>query len=486
MRKFIFVTGEKDNEKEKCLVSASVSLLLESRGFKLSMRKLSSLLNVDFAITDPNKCGEVFVTSDGTETDGDIGLFERFVSAEADSSSFITLGKLLRIVTGKERTGDFLGEPVRLIPHVTDEVMDFITASSVKPDDIVVVLVGGAFGEAETIPFFETIGLAKKRLGIENVLHIHVAGGGDRPLCDLTVSKAAGCDSINENYIYAGEDSYGLELPLVLEKAGLAAKIIKKLSLADFKSNLSAWREMTESLKNRKKSVNIKIVSKYSPENGSCQSLSEAVSDAFAAEGLEACIDFLVSSDITDDTAEVLLGKADGIIVADGRGREGTDGMFDAARFARERDIPFLGIGLGMHMAVVEFAANVLGMKGATSAEFSSSAPYLVVVRSDEFRVGSYRCTAVRNSKIFFAYDRELFEERHRQSYVINNAYRNKFENGGLCFVATSRDGKICEAVELTDKKWFLGVQFRPEFMSGPVKPHPVLRSFAKAAASMV
>jgi len=512
MRKYIFVTGGAVSDLGKTTLAASIGLLLSSRGFKVVNKKLNPCINISLGTLDPALSGEVYVNADGSEADLSLGFYERFTGEKQSRNSFATAGSLYWSVINKERMGSFLGEIVTISSHVADEIRNFVFSSD---GDVVIVEVGGTVGDIESVHFLDAVGKVKEAKGAENVMYVHVENipqmveSEDEKLVALNrsvsvllergiqpdmivcrteehleeslISKISIFSNLSKEEIVEWKRAGVLyETPFILEKDGLATGILKKLSIQDFKPKLDSWKELVSNFQKAENEVKIALVGKYASLRSAYQSVKEALECAAALNGVKISIGWIDSNDIDSKNVSLLFDRADGIIIPDGKGRSGSEGMMLAAAFAREKDIPLFAIGQGMHMMLTEFASSCMGLKGAGSTEISDT-PYPVVIES-EMQAREKRIKIIRGTKIFSAYGRELFYERCRHKYIVNSAYKEKFEEAGMYFVGTAADSKECEAVEIPDKSFYIGVQFNPEFSSSPVKVHPLFAEFIKEA----
>ncbi len=535
--KFIIVTGGVLSSLGKGLASASIGALLESRGLTVTIQKLDPYINVDPGTMNPFQHGEVFVTDDGSETDLDLGHYERFTHAKLGKDNNFTTGQIYDSVITRERRGDYLGGTVQVIPHITDEIKKSIklVADGV---DIVIVEIGGTIGDIESLPFLEAIRQFKADVGKENILYIHLtlvpyittAGElktkptqhsvkelrsiGIQPdilLCrtdrylpkNIKTKISLFCNVDVDAVITAKDVQCIYEVPLIFHKEGLDDKIVELLHIWTRAPKLDAWEELVEKYKNPKYSVNIAIVGKYVDLTESYKSLNEALSHGGVSNDCKVNLIFVDSEKIDDDNCAATLGIADGILVPGGFGSRGIEGKICAVKYARENKIPFFGICLGMQAAVIEFARNVAGMPDAHSSEFDEKTPHPVIYlmlewyddktktmqmrdkNSDKgatMRLGAYPCKIQQKTFAFKAYCKENISERHRHRYEFNNEYKDKLEESGLVMSGTSPNGELIEIVEIKDHPWFLGCQFHPEFKSRPMDPHPLFKDFIKAS----
>jgi len=535
--KYIFTTGGVLSSLGKGLASAAIGALLESRGLSVTIQKLDPYINVDPGTMNPFQHGEVFVTDDGAETDLDLGHYERFTRAKLGRDNNFTTGKIYHAVITKERRGDYLGGTVQVIPHITDEIKNSIklVADSV---DVVIVEIGGTIGDIESLPFLEAIRQFRADVGRENTLYIHLTlvpymgtsgelktkptqhsvkelrGIGIQPdilLCrtdrylssDIKKKIALFCNVSADAVITAKDVDCIYEVPLVFHKEGLDNKIVELLHIWTRAPRLEAWEAFVEKYRSSEDSVNIAIVGKYVDLIESYKSLNEALYHGGVANDCRSNLLFVDSETIDADTCSDVLSEADAILVPGGFGSRGIEGKICAARHARENGIPYFGICLGMHIAVVEFARHVLGLEKANSEEFDPATPdpviYLMQAWYDEqsgtlqrrdrdsdkggtMRLGAYACRLAEESLAYKAYGRRDISERHRHRYEFNNAYREAMEQNGLLVSGVSPNGELVEITELKEHPWYLSCQFHPEFKSRPMNPHPLFRDFIRAA----
>ncbi len=528
--KYIFVTGGVVSGLGKGITAASLGRLLKSKGYKVISQKLDPYINVDPGTMSPYQHGEVFVTEDGAETDLDLGHYERFIDENLNKFSNLTTGKVYWSVLNKERHGDYLGETIQVIPHITNEIKNFIYSVGKKAEaDIVITEIGGTTGDIESQPFLEAIRQLSLEVGRENALFIHVTfipylvGSGEyksKPTqhsvkelrsmgiapdiivarCDMPVP-----DSIREKislFCNVKPDCVInnitmpilYEAPQMLEESNFSSIVCRELGLEDKPADMREWEEMTERIKNSDKEVTIALVGKYVQLHDAYLSVAEALKHGGWENGANVNIEWVDSETLTPDTVEDILGKCDGILVPGGFGNRGIEGKITAIKFARENDIPFLGICLGMQMAVVEFARNVIGLRNANSSEFVPEGDCSVIhwmpdQRGDiqmggTMRLGAYPCSIKPGTELERAYGKSDIAERHRHRYEFNNLYRDKFKEAGMVFSGLSPDERLVEAVELPEKTFFVGVQYHPEFKSRPNHAHPLFRELIKAALS--
>ncbi|MFH1154259.1 MAG: CTP synthase [Pseudomonadota bacterium] len=535
--KYIFVTGGVLSSLGKGLASAAIGLLLEARGLSVTIQKLDPYINVDPGTMNPFQHGEVFVTDDGTETDLDLGHYERFTHAKLGKNNNFTTGKIYYSVITKERRGEYLGGTVQVIPHITDEIKRSICLVS-KDADVVIVEIGGTIGDIESLPFLEAIRQFKSDVGRNNVINIHltlvpyIATAGelktkptqhsvkelrsigiqpdillcrtDRYLSPELKAKIALFCNIEPDSVFTAKDVDCIyEVPLVYNKEGLGDKILQKLNIWARAPRLDEWREIVEKLKNPRFAVTIAIVGKYVDLTESYKSLNEALAHGGISNDARVNLVFVDSSALTEDNLDEKLGSVDGILVPGGFGSRGVEGKILAVKYARENKVPFFGICLGMQIAVIELARNVAGLEDAHGEEFDEHTPYPVIYLMKEWydertkkvekrdelsdkggtmRLGAYPCVLVPDTFAMAAYRTPEISERHRHRYEFNNTYKEALEKAGLVISGLSPDKELVEIVELKDHPWFLGCQFHPEFKSRPANPHPLFREFIRAA----
>jgi len=528
--KFIFITGGVVSSLGKGITAASLGRLLKSRGLKVAIQKFDPYINVDAGTMSPYQHGEVFVTEDGAETDLDLGHYERFVDINLTKSSNVTAGKVYWSVISKERRGDYLGGTVQVIPHVTNEIKERIYQVAEETDpDVVITEIGGTVGDIESLPFLEAIRQLKSDIGRERVLYIHVtlvpylkAAGeaktkptqhsvkelrsigiqpdiivcrSERPLSQEMAEKIAlFCDIEKEAVIQAVDAESIYEVPLMMEKEGLDRIVVEKLGLRCGPPQLDDWRAMVTRMKNPKYQVTIALVGKYITLPDAYLSVVEALRHGGLVHEVAVDIRWIYSGDLTPLGIEEALEGCAGILVPGGFGERGIEGKILAAQWAREKGIPYLGICLGMQLAVVEFARHVCGLEGAHSAEFDPSTPYPVIDLLPEqkevenlggtMRLGAYPCLVKEGTRAWEAYNEAIVYERHRHRYEFNNVYRGILTSKGLVISGTSPDGSLVEIVEMKDHPWFVACQFHPEFKSRPNRPHPLFRDFIGAAVA--
>ncbi len=524
--KFIFVTGGVVSSLGKGLTSASLGALLENRGLKITHLKLDPYINVDPGTMSPFQHGEVYVTDDGGETDLDLGHYERFSSAKMSRNNNATTGLIYQNVINKERHGEYLGKTVQVIPHITDEIKRFINTAA-DGNDLIIVEVGGTVGDIESLPFLEAIRQMKYDVGSDNALYIHLTlvpyiatahevktkptqhsvmklreigiqpdiliCRTDRQLTKEIKDKIALFCSVEPGAVFTAADVGTIyELPLALHEEGLDDRVAELLNIWSRAPRLERWERIVRAVKHPTSEARIAIVGKYVDQTESYKSLNEALVHGGIAHECRVNIDYIDSSTIESKGAEALLGAADAILVPGGFGIRGTQGKIEAVRFARERKVPFFGICLGLQMAAIEFARNVLGLEGANSVEFDEDTNHPVVslmadqktvtAKGGTMRLGAYACTLKPGSLAHRLYGREEISERHRHRYEVNNEYRKRFEEKGLIASGINQDLGLVEILELAGHPHFLGCQFHPEFQSKPFQAHPLFAGFVGAA----
>jgi CTP synthase len=528
MAKYIFVTGGVVSSVGKGIAVASIGRLLKSRDVPVSVQKLDPYLNVDPGTMSPYQHGEVFVTTDGAETDLDLGHYERFIDTDLTAASNVTSGQIYSAVIAGERRGDFLGGTIQVIPHVTNEIKRRIReVPQISKAQVVIVEVGGTVGDIESQPFLEAIRQMRNEVGRDNVLYIHVTylpfiattkelktkptqhsvnelrRIGIQPdiiLCraDYPISQALRdkislfCDVEKDAVIPMVTAETIYEVPIILEEYGLSNLISSRLRLNTGKADLSEWRQMVERMKTPKESINIALVGKYVELEDAYFSVRESLCHAGLYHDRHINIVWIQSEDLERGVNENLLGRVHGIIVPGGFGNRGIEGMITTASYARHNNIPYLGLCLGMQVMVIEFGRYALANKQANSTEFNSRTPYPVIdlmpdqrhinEKGGTMRLGIYPCHLVPGTKAAAAYRQEIVYERHRHRYEFNNQYRELFEKKGMVFSGLSPDGSLVEIAELKDHPWMVACQFHPEFRSRPNRPHPLFVSFIGAA----
>ncbi len=529
MTKHIFVTGGVVSSLGKGLTSASIGMLLEQRGLRVRMQKLDPYINVDPGTMSPYQHGEVYVLDDGSETDLDLGHYERFTSSPLTRDCNYTTGQIYLSVIEKERKGLFLGKTVQVIPHITNEIKSVIKRMGGDDVDVVITEIGGTVGDIESLPFLEAIRQFSLDVGRENCLYLHLtlvpylkaadelktkptqhSVGQLREIgiqpdvlvcrCEHSISReerekiALFCNVPTEAVIEEKDKDFSIyEVPLSLVENKLDELIVRKLGLSGAKAlDISPWTDLLHRLRNPRHEVAIAVVGKYAEHKDAYKSIYEAIDHAGIHHQAQVRIGRIQSADIEREGAERLLSGYHGILVPGGFGERGIEGKVQAIRFARERGIPFFGICLGMQCAVIEYGRNVIGLDGAHSSEFDKDTRHPVICLLDEqqnvtqmggtMRLGSQPAKLDRHSVAGKAYGTELIHERHRHRYEFNNLYRQQYEANGVRFAGTSPDGGLVEIVELPDHPWFVAVQFHPEFKSKPLQAHPLFAGFVGAA----
>ena len=525
--KYVFVTGGVVSGLGKGICAASLGRLLKQRGLRVKNQKFDPYLNVDPGTMSPYQHGEVFVTDDGAETDLDLGHYERFVDESLSGASSVSAGKIYWNVLNRERQGAYLGGTVQIIPHVTDEIKRCIYQMESEDIDVLISEIGGTVGDIESQPFLEAIRQVAVEKGRQNVLYIHVPlivqipGSGElksKPtqhsvkellsvgiqpdilVCrtDAEISedvrhKIALFCNVEPDCVIQNLTAQTLyEAPLLLEREGLADCVCRKLGLGNVQPDLTEWTAMVRRIKAAKRHVRIALVGKYIQLHDAYLSVSESLFHAAAANDAVCDIKWVDSEELTQENINDVLGDCEGILVPGGFGDRGIEGMILAARYAREKDVPYLGICLAMQIAVIEFARNVVGWADANSAEFTSSSLHPVIdlmpeqqgitAKGGTMRLGQYPCALDKESKAYELYGEETVYERHRHRYELNNDFREELCEKGLRLAGLSPDGRLVEVVENPANRWFVAAQFHPEFKSRPNKPQPLFYGFVKAA----
>ena len=527
--KFIFVTGGVVSSLGKGITAASLGRLLKSRGLRVSMQKFDPYINVDPGTMNPYQHGEVFVTDDGAETDLDLGHYERFIDENLTQAANVTSGRVYDTVITRERKGEYLGATIQVIPHITDEIKRRMLAVSLREDapDVVITEIGGTVGDIESLPFLEAARQLKNEVGRENVLYIHVTlvpyisaagelktkptqhsvkeltGLGIQP--DIIVCRSekaltrdvrakiglfcnipADCvfENLNARSIY--------EVPLMIHEEGMDERVCRLLGIPAPEADLTEWRSMVERLLTPERDVRIAIVGKYVELPDAYLSIVEALTHGGIAHHAKVRVEWVAAESVTPENAAEKLAGCGGVLVPGGFGERGLEGKIAAVQYAREHGVPFLGICLGMQMAVVEYARHVLGLTGAHTSEVDPNTPYPVIdlmpdqqhidEKGGTMRLGKYPCCLSRDSVAFAAYGEENIFERHRHRYEFNNAYRDLFVEGGMRIGGVNPERDLVEIIELPNHPWFVGVQYHPELRSRPNRPHPLFREFVGAA----
>jgi len=526
MTKYIFITGGVLSGLGKGIAAASIGLLLESHGYKITIQKLDPYLNVDPGTMNPYQHGEVYVTDDGAETDLDLGHYERFTSTKTSKSHNWTAGKIYESIIRKERKGVFLGKTVQVIPHVTDEIKNAFSAVA-DENDIVIVEIGGTVGDIESLPFLEATRQMRLSLGLENSLFVHLTlipfiktsgelktkptqhsvkelrAIGIQPdilLCrtdrflttDLKAKISLFTNVPLEAVITAKDADNIYEIPLFFAREGLDKIILKQLRLPQKKGNLGRWKAMVRKMKTARDEVEIALVGKYAGLQDSYLSLKQALSHGGLAHRLKVNIHWIEAEDMESGKVEKILGEIDGVLVPGGFGVRGIEGKIRAVNFARKNNIPFFGICLGMQCAAIEFARNVALLRGANSTEFDPHTPHKIFFKWRELkgdhdlggtmRLGQFLCSLEKSSLAYKAYRESDIYERHRHRYEFNPEYEAILAKQGLFFSGKNPKYDLVEIIEIKDHPWFLGCQFHPEFKSKPLIPHPLFKSFIGAS----
>ena len=532
MTKYIFVTGGVVSGLGKGITAASLGRLLKSRGLKVAAQKLDPYINVDPGTMSPYQHGEVYVTEDGAETDLDLGHYERFIDEDLNQFSHLTTGKVYSNVISRERQGGYLGSTVQTIPHITDEIKRFIYAVGRRTAaDVVITEIGGTIGDIESQPFIEAIREVGLEVGRDNALYVHVTlvpylkasgehkskptqhsvkelqGMGispnvivlrvDEKIEDQSIfTKIAHFCNVKEDCVIENLTLPNLyEAPLMLEEAGLSRIVCRELHIDAPEADLTEWRQMVDRIHRPTRSVKIALVGKYVQLHDAYLSVAEALRHAGYPLGSRVDIEWIDSETLTPENCAAVLSDAQGIIVPGGFGPRGIEGMIAAARFAREHNIPYLGICLGMQIAVIEFARHAAGLSAANSHEFDENSPHQVIHfmpdqsedidKGGTLRLGRFPCVLAPGTRISACYGQSEISERHRHRYEFNNAYRQPLTDAGLCLCGLSPDGRLVETVELPAHPFYIGVQFHPEFKSRPNKPHPLFVGFVRSALAL-
>ncbi|PRR80415.1 CTP synthase [Clostridium liquoris] len=526
--KYVFVTGGVVSSLGKGITAASLGRLLKNRGLKVSIQKFDPYINIDPGTMSPYQHGEVFVTEDGAETDLDLGHYERFIDENLSKNNNVTTGKIYLSVINKERKGDYLGGTVQVIPHITNEIKQRVYRVGKEKDlDVVITEIGGTVGDIESLPFLEAIRQIKYDVGRENVCFIHVTlvpylkkSGelktkptqhsvkelrsigiqpdiivcrSEKPISKELKSKIGLFCNVKQDYVIQNLDAENLyEVPLMLHKEGLDNLICEKFNLGCKDIDNAQWEAMVNKIKNLSKKVTIALVGKYVELHDAYISVVESLNHGGYANDANVEIKWINSVDINKNNVGEFLKDVDGILVPGGFGDRGIEGKIESIRWARENNVPLLGICLGMQCAVIEFARNVLGYKDAHSSEIDPATKYPVIdlmpdqkdvdEKGGTMRLGVYPCKLLKGSKAFEAYGEEIIYERHRHRYEFNNQYKKALVEAGLTISGTSPDGRLVEIVEVKDHPWFVAVQFHPELKSRPNRPHPLFREFIKAS----
>jgi CTP synthase len=532
MAKYIFVTGGVVSSVGKGITVASIGTILKSRKIRVSAQKLDPYLNVDPGTMSPYQHGEVFVTRDGAETDLDLGNYERFIDIELTADSNVTSGQIYSAVIAKERRGDFLGGTIQVVPHVTTEIKNrFKRLAEKSQADVVIIEVGGTVGDIEGQPFLEAIRQMRNDVGRDNVLFIHVTllpyisttkelktkptqhsvnelrrigiqpdiiiCRSDYPISDSIRNKISlFCDVERQAVIPLPTVQTIYEVPLILEEEGIGKLLVKKLGLKKRRTDLNKWRQMVSCLKEPCETVTIALVGKYVELEDAYYSVREALCHAGLYHNRNINLQWIHSEELEKEGGENLLRQAQGIIVPGGFGLRGIEGMIKAAKYARKNEIPYLGLCLGMHVMVIEFARHVLGVNTPHSAEFDEATPHPVIdllpeqlkvkEKGGTMRLGIYPCKLVTGSRAAAAYKQDLIHERHRHRYEFNNDYREILAKAGMVYSGLSPDENLVEVCEIDNHPWMVSCQFHPEFGSRPGRSHPLFRDFIGVAKDVL
>lgn len=529
--KYIFVTGGVTSSLGKGIIASSLAKLLQSRGFSVTIQKFDPYINIDPGTLNPYEHGECYVTDDGAETDLDLGHYERFLNMPTSQANNVTTGRIYNSVITKERRGDYLGKTVQVIPHITDEIKrNFTRLGETGNYDIVITEIGGCVGDIESLPFIEAVRQMKWDMGTENVIVIHLtlvpylksAGelktkptqhsvktlleSGIQPdilVCrtehplpvDIRKKMALFCN-VHLNSVIESLDAETIyDVPLLMKKEKLDERALEKLGLShDREPDIEAWKDFLGRLKNPTEEITIGLVGKYVELHDAYKSIAEGFVHAGAYNECKVHIRWIQSETLLSHSYTHILDELDGIVVAPGFGERGIEGKINAVRYARERQVPFFGICLGMQCAVVEFARNVLGITGACSREMNANAEHAVIdlmedqkkvtAKGGTMRLGAFPCDLKKGSKVSQVYEKTRISERHRHRYEFNNTYLEAFENAGMVASGINPDNKLVEIIELKDHPWFIGTQFHPELKSTVMNPHPLFTNFVKAAVT--
>lgn len=526
--KYIFVTGGVISSLGKGIIASSLGKLLQARGYKVTIQKLDPYINIDPGTLNPYEHGECYVTVDGHEADLDLGHYERFLNEPTHRDNNITTGRIYQNVINKERRGDYLGKTVQIVPHITDEIRRNIKLLGAKYDyDFVITEIGGTVGDIESLPFIESVRQLRWELGSKNCYCIHltyvpyVAAAGEvktKPTQhsvknlqssgvqpdmlvlrtehslnkDILKKVALFCNVDSDAVIQSVDVSTIYEVPLKMQEQAMDEIVLRKLGIpVASKPEMKPWRAFLDKKKNAKDTIKIGLVGKYVELPDAYKSINESLLQAATYNDRKLDLHFIHSDKLTDENVADKLSSFDGIIIAPGFGQRGIEGKFKALKYAREKDMPTFGICLGMQCMVIEYARNVLGLEDANSTEMNPQAPYKVIDLMEEqknitdmggsMRLGAYTCNLEKGSVIHKAYGKDVIEERHRHRFEFNGDFREQFENAGMKCTGTNPETGLVEVVELPKMKWFVGVQFHPEYNSTVVSPNPLFMSFVKA-----
>jgi CTP synthase len=528
--KYIFVTGGVTSSLGKGIISASLGKLLQARGFSVTIQKFDPYINIDPGTLNPYEHGECYVTDDGAETDLDLGHYERFLNVPTSQANNVTTGRIYHNVITKERKGDYLGKTVQVIPHITDEIKEnFFKLGESGKYDIIITEIGGCVGDIESLPFIEAVRQAKLDLGPNNFVSIHLtlipyleAAGElktkptqhsvkqlqeegiqtDILVCrssyplpmDIRKKLALFCNVQLNSVIEALDASTIYDVPVLMRKEKLADRVLTLLKLPKSNPNMDDWMNFLSRLKNPTEEVNIAVVGKYVELPDAYKSISESFVHAGAANDCHVSVDWISSETIDEKSAERILNKYDGVLVAPGFGERGIEGKISAIKYVRENQIPFFGICLGMQCAVIEFSRNVVKLKNAASTEFDTKSKFPVIDLMEDqknitnmggtMRLGAYKCQVKKGSHAYQAYGKVNISERHRHRYEFNDKFKEKIEEKGLVATGINPESGLVEIVELQNHPWFVGTQFHPELKSTVQNPHPLFVNFVKSAVT--
>ncbi len=525
--KYIFVTGGVSSSLGKGIISASLAKLLQARGFSVTIQKLDPYINIDPGTLNPYEHGECYVTDDGAETDLDLGHYERFLNVPTSQANNVTTGRIYQSVINKERKGDYLGKTVQVIPHITDEIKHRIKILGNRfKYDFVITEIGGTVGDIESLPYVEAVRqlrweMPKTSLVVHLTLVPFLAASGElktKPTQhsvklllengvqpdilvlrteheltqDIRAKVARFCNVELSSVIQSIDVSTIYEVPLLMSEEKLDVEVLSKLNMSvNEQPQLKQWKEFLSKMKAATKQVTIALVGKYIDLQDSYKSIVESFIHAGASNNVKVNVKWIDAESINQDTVNELFADVKGILIAPGFGYRGVEGKIVATQFAREHNVPFLGICLGMQCAVIEFARNVLNMQDANSTEMKSNTAFPVIDLMEEqknitnmggtMRLGAYACTLTENSKVAKAYNKKVVKERHRHRYEFNNKYIKEFEEAGMLVAGVNSETDLVEIIEIIEHKWFVGVQFHPEYKSTVVNPHPLFVDFVKA-----
>ncbi len=528
--KYIFVTGGVTSSLGKGIISASLGKLLQARGLSVTIQKFDPYINIDPGTLNPYEHGECYVTDDGAETDLDLGHYERFLNITTSQANNVTTGKIYHTVITKERRGDYLGKTVQVIPHITDEIKrNFFKLGGNGKYDIIITEIGGCVGDIESLPFIEAVRQAKLELGPHNFVSIHLtlipyleAAGElktkptqhsvkqlqeegiqtDILVCrssyplpmDIRKKLALFCNVQLNCVIEALDVKTIYDVPILMRKEKLADRVLTLLKLPKTEPDLDEWKAFLGRLKNPTEEINIGVVGKYVELPDAYKSIAESFVHAGAANECKVNVKWISAESINDADADEILNGMDGILVAPGFGERGIEGKISTIKYARENNIPFFGVCLGMQCAVIEFSRNVLGLKNAASTEFNAKTKYPIIdlmedqksitIKGGTMRLGAYDCHLKKGSKAHQAYNKMHISERHRHRYELNNVYKKQLEQAGMIATGINPKSKLVEIIELKDHPWFLGTQFHPELKSTVQNPHPLFVNFVKSAVT--